>query len=181
MANRPSNRARNDWTLSLLELSPDARVLEIGFGPGYALSRLLTRIPEGRAIGIDHSTAMLTQARRRNAAGVAAHRLELHLGTLELLERWPDRFDAIYSANVFQFISDRPAAFRQILAALKPGGHVATTFQPRHPGATDADALHFGRSLIADLERAGLTAARLEHDPRSPVLTICALAQRPGP
>jgi hypothetical protein len=37
MASRSSNRQRNAWVVSLLELKPTYRVLEIGFGPGIAI------------------------------------------------------------------------------------------------------------------------------------------------
>ena len=39
MAKRPSNIERNQWTLDLLDLRPDDRVLEIGFGPGIAIEK----------------------------------------------------------------------------------------------------------------------------------------------
>ncbi len=41
MARRPSNRARNLWTVDLLELRPHHRVLEIGYGPGFAIGEVV--------------------------------------------------------------------------------------------------------------------------------------------
>ena len=38
MAHRSSNRRRNNWVVSLLDVQPGERVLEIGFGPGLAVS-----------------------------------------------------------------------------------------------------------------------------------------------
>ncbi len=43
MAMRPSNRARNRWTVELLDLQPGDRLLEIGFGPGLAIA--VNRLP----------------------------------------------------------------------------------------------------------------------------------------
>jgi hypothetical protein len=37
MARRSSNRERNIWAVSLLDVQPDDRVLELGFGPGIAI------------------------------------------------------------------------------------------------------------------------------------------------
>lgn len=68
MARRGSNQARNAWTLELLEIGPAHRVLELGFGPGQAISRLAPGLTTGCIVGLDHSAAMLAQARRRNAA-----------------------------------------------------------------------------------------------------------------
>ena len=40
MATRGSNRKRNVWAVGLLDVQPDDRVLEIGFGPGVAIAEL---------------------------------------------------------------------------------------------------------------------------------------------
>src|SRR5688572_21018963 len=39
MARTASNHERMHWTLSLVEILPTDRVLEIGFGPGFAIQR----------------------------------------------------------------------------------------------------------------------------------------------
>ena len=39
MSKRGSNLERNMWAISLLELQPKDRVLEVGFGPGIAIQR----------------------------------------------------------------------------------------------------------------------------------------------
>ena len=43
MAHRPSNRRRNRWVVSLLDVQPTDRVLEIGFGHGHTIERLARR------------------------------------------------------------------------------------------------------------------------------------------
>jgi ubiquinone/menaquinone biosynthesis C-methylase UbiE len=55
MANRPSNRQRNHWVVSLLDLQPTDRVLEIGFAPGLGIAELSRRVgPAGHVYGVDH-------------------------------------------------------------------------------------------------------------------------------
>jgi trans-aconitate methyltransferase len=70
MAHRASNRRRNAWAVSLLDVQRDDRVLEIGFGPGVAIRELSARAPEGHVCGLDHSAVMVQQAARRNAEAV---------------------------------------------------------------------------------------------------------------
>jgi ubiquinone/menaquinone biosynthesis C-methylase UbiE len=54
MAHRPSNRQRNSWVVSLLDVQPADRILEIGFGPGLAIVELSRRIGDtGHVYGID--------------------------------------------------------------------------------------------------------------------------------
>ena len=64
MAHRTSNRRRNAWAVSLLDVQRDDRVLELGFGPGLAIRELSRIAAEGYVCGIDHSDPMLRQARR---------------------------------------------------------------------------------------------------------------------
>ena len=71
MAHRASNRERNGWVVSQLNVQSTDRVLEIGFGPGLAIAELSRRIgPSGHVFGIDHSKVMLEQACSRNAAAI---------------------------------------------------------------------------------------------------------------
>ena len=71
MAHRPSNRQRNRWVASLLDVQPTDRVLEIGFGPGLAIAELSRRVgPAGHVYGIDRSDVMLRQATKHNAAAI---------------------------------------------------------------------------------------------------------------
>ena len=72
MALRPSNRKRNVWAVSLMDVQPSDRVLEIGFGPGIAIRELARRATRGQVVGIDRSEVMRAQAARRNAAEIRA-------------------------------------------------------------------------------------------------------------
>jgi SAM-dependent methyltransferase len=80
MAKRPSNRARNRWTVELLDVEPSDRVLELGFGPGLSIDLIAQRVFNGSVVGIDHSTVMLEQALLRNRRWVALGRVHLYEG-----------------------------------------------------------------------------------------------------
>ena len=56
MATCPSNRERSRRTIELLEIQPDDRVLEIGYGPGLAIPWAAERTVRGRVVGVDHSS-----------------------------------------------------------------------------------------------------------------------------
>jgi ubiquinone/menaquinone biosynthesis C-methylase UbiE len=177
MATRPSNLARNDWTIGLLAIEPHHRVLEIGFGPGYAVAQVASRLTSGQIVGIDHSEVMLKQAQRRNAGAVRQGRVKLLCQSVAHLKRLDGRFDRVFSANVAQFWDDRVSIFKEILRLLAPKAKVATTFQPRHPKATDQDAVSFGELIVEEMKAAGFPSVRLEQGPRAPVLTVCAIGE----
>jgi ubiquinone/menaquinone biosynthesis C-methylase UbiE len=84
MAHRPSNRQRNHWVVSLLDVQRTDRVLEVGFGPGLAIAELSQLVgPSGHVYGIDRSAVMLEQATRRNAAAIRSGRVTLMQAAVE--------------------------------------------------------------------------------------------------
>jgi len=180
MARRPSNRQRNLWTLDLLEVAPGHRVLEIGFGPGFAIEQLAERCPEARIVGIDHSAAMLAQATRRNRAAIRRGQVTLRCAPVEAPGSLDGPFDRVYSANVAQFWDDRGAVFRRIRAALAPGGRVVTTYLPRHRSASDDDALAFGRLVASEMHAAGFAEVELRQGARAPVLMVSIVGAVPA-
>jgi len=180
MTHRPSNKERNRWTVELIAPKANARVLEIGCGPGLALSLMCERAFAGRIVGLDHSPLMLAQAARRNARAIEAGLLQLHLGGLESLAMLKGDFDVVYSVNVAMFWRDRRAALAAICPAMREGGLLATTYQPRHAGADRADAFRFAQGFSEDLHQAGFSEIRTEELPLRPIPAVCILALRGG-
>jgi len=82
MVTCPSNLERNMRTLAQVDIQPDDRILEIGFGPGIAIERAAELAKRGKVIGVDHSEIMVRQASRRNATGIAAGRVDLRPGAV---------------------------------------------------------------------------------------------------
>jgi SAM-dependent methyltransferase len=174
MAHRTSNRRRNAWAVSLLDVQRDDRVLEIGFGPGIAIRELARAAPAGYVYGLDHSAVMVRQAARRNADGVRRGRVELALGSAETLPAFDLPFDKILAVNAM-LAWDQPAELLgNLRRVLRTGGRIAIAFQPRGPGATDEVATATGQELLAALRGAGFTQARLETLELKPAV-VCAL------
>ena len=175
MAHRSSNRRRNAWVVSLLDVQPTDRVLEVGFGPGVAIGLLSRLTPEGRVCGIDHSQVMLRQARRRNAAAVRAGRVDLRLASVEALPAFGEPFDKIVAVNAIGFWAEPAKRLAELRRLLRPGGRIAIAVQPRSPRATDETSTRRGAEISAQLESAGFSEVRLETLPLSPAV-VCAIA-----
>jgi SAM-dependent methyltransferase len=180
MARRASNRERNTWTVDLLDVQPDDRVLEVGFGPGLAIALAAARATRGLVAGLDHSEVMLRQATRRNRRAIDAGRVDLRLGSAERPPDFGPPFDKIFAVNALHFGQATGARLRAWLRYLRPGGVLALTFQPPDLRATDEDALGAGRWLVAALEDAGYVHVRLRHHRTPRVLTVCAIGKRPS-
>lgn len=180
MAARPSNRARNLWTLDLLDIQPGDRVLEIGCGPGFALAAAAARAGEGKVVGLDHSETMLSQARARNRSAIAEGRIELRLGDAAAPPAEAGPFDKAYSVNVVQFLPDPEGAFRALYVAMAPGGAAAATYMPRGKDPSRAAALSKAEEIRGHMEAAGFSDVRIEELPLKPVLAVCVLGRRPS-
>jgi SAM-dependent methyltransferase len=175
---RPSNRQRNIWAVSLLDVQPTDRILEIGFGPGLAIAEFADRATQGHVFGIDHSQAMVRHAARRNAAAVRAGRVHLMHACVEQLPSFGDPLDAILAVNSLGFWPDPVERLHELRRLLRPAGCIALVSQPRCPGATRDTTARAAQELQDMLTRAGFTHTRvntLDLDP--PV--ACVLANNP--
>jgi ubiquinone/menaquinone biosynthesis C-methylase UbiE len=175
MANRPSNIERNRWTVDLLNVQPADHVLEIGFGPGLAIAQVARFAPQGRIVGIDHSALMIERASRRNRSAIQAGLVDLRMGGFELLPQLGEMFDKVFSVNVLQFLAERTLVLRTIRSVLKPAGVLATTVQPRHLGATAADAQAFAQTLSREMIEAGFRDVTIKQLDLEPVPAVCVL------
>ncbi|MFC7589616.1 class I SAM-dependent methyltransferase [Nonomuraea antimicrobica] len=175
---RPSNRQRNIWAVSLLDVQPTDRVLEIGFGPGIAIAEFARRATRGHVFGIDHSRAMVRQAARRNAAAVRARRVHLTYASVEQLPSVGDPLDAILAVNSVGFWPDPVARLRELRRLLRPAGRIALVSQPRCPGATRDTTVRAAQELQDLLTQAGFTHLRVETLELDPPVA-CVLAGNP--
>ncbi|MFI6907158.1 class I SAM-dependent methyltransferase [Nonomuraea sp. NPDC050394] len=178
MAHRASNRRRNQWTVSLLDVRPTDHILEIGFGPGLAIAHLTRHATHGTIYGIDHSAVMLRHATRRNAAAIRAHRVTLRQATAEHPPAPGQPLDAIVTINTFGMWPNPTATLTHLRTLLKPGGRIAITSQPRTPGATPETSAQAARDITRHLTEAGYTHTRAETLDLTPP-AVCVLAIRP--
>lgn len=158
------------WTLSLLDIQPFHRILEIGFGPGVSTQMASERVSDGFVAGIDRSRTMVQAASQRNAAAIRAGRMELRQGDIASLP-YPDRsFDIAYSLHSIYFWRNPIGCLRDIKRVLQPGGLLAVTIQPKDKWVQNVDTtimtLYFGREIAALFSEAGYRNVRVVVPPQ---------------
>lgn len=142
-----------------LELRPDARVLELGPGPGYFSPEIARRLPRGRLELFDVQIEMLCRAKRRlQRAGLA--NFGLTRGSGERLPYRSGAFDVVFLVAVLCEVPDPPACLASVARVVRPGGLVSVTELPGDPDAIPRDELlRLGEA--AGLEPAGILPVTL--------------------
>jgi trans-aconitate 2-methyltransferase len=113
------------WGTTVLDRLPlvgTERVLDAGCGSGRVTERLLERLPEGRVVALDGSTAMIAQARvRLERFGDRVDFVVADLGR-PLPVREP--VDAVLSTATFHWVADHEDLFAGLASVLRPGGRL---------------------------------------------------------
>jgi ubiquinone/menaquinone biosynthesis C-methylase UbiE len=150
------NDADDRWVVEQLDVQPDDRVLEVGFGPGLAIALIAERATAGFVAGVEPSEVMIRQAAERNRAAVQAGRVELRPGTVSALP-YPDRhFTKACSVHTLYFWPSLEEGLRELHRVLDPGGLLVLAVRTRRTGASRFDPSRYGYS---DEQLAEVTAA----------------------
>jgi ubiquinone/menaquinone biosynthesis C-methylase UbiE len=116
------NRAKRS-SISMLALRAGDRVLDLGCGPGDDLLEIAEVVgPRGRAIGVDSSSSLILEARRR--AGDGRSWIEFVHADALALPFEDSSFEACRSDRTIQHIPEPRAALEELLRVTTPGGIV---------------------------------------------------------
>lgn len=109
-------------------LSPrsDARVLDVGCGPGHLAREFARR--GCRVSGVDRGRNLLRRARRLAAQDpeAAARSIQFHVAPAERLPFPENLFDLTTATTVIYFVAQPAAVLREMVRVTRPGGMVAT-------------------------------------------------------
>jgi len=113
------HRPTGEQAIDRMQVPPDARVLDLGCGSGWASKLLATRASAGSVAGVDISDEMIELARKSSDAFpntdfrvAAADRLPFPDGT----------FTHAFSMESLYYYEDMAAALKEVARVLAPGG-----------------------------------------------------------
>jgi len=159
--------------LAFSDVAEGETVVDLGSGAGLDLLIAAEKVgPSGCVIGVDMTDEMIAMA-RRNALEAGATQIEVRKGLIEDLPVRSGQADWIISNCVINLSPDKPAVFKEIARALKPGGRfrisdiVAEDLPEWLLGDEAAYAACVAGAIseadyIAGLEAAGLTDVSIE-------------------
>jgi ubiquinone/menaquinone biosynthesis C-methylase UbiE len=165
------NEAEARWTIDLLNIQADTRVLEIGFGPGVAIQYAAEQAVEGHVSGIDYSEAMIQIARKRNADAIRTGLVDLTYGDISYLPYEDEAFDRALTIHCIYFWAEPTTCLREVRRVLRTNGVLAITIQPkdkwtRRRPPDDVFTLYSSSEVAQLLGDAGFRNERVEAYPQ---------------
>jgi len=110
------------WALSLLEIQPADRILEIGAGSGTAIELAARHCPLGLVTGIEADPFLVRRARRRNKLDIRHGRIVIGNGSVSALPYADSSFHKVYAINSVQHWPHLLRDLKEIHRVLRPDG-----------------------------------------------------------
>jgi demethylmenaquinone methyltransferase/2-methoxy-6-polyprenyl-1,4-benzoquinol methylase len=124
----PFERKYAEMALELLSIGKGETVLEIGFGTGHCLKRIVESVgPNGKTYGIDISTGMMEISKKRLKKADLEDRVGLFCGDAASLPLADSTFNAVFMSFTLELFDtpEIPKVLEQIHRVLKPEGRLA--------------------------------------------------------
>lgn len=174
------NRTINLHVVGALDLAPQQRVLELGFGGGVGLAMVLEHEPSVRLTGVDPSPEMVERNKKR-----FGDRVELLLGSAESLPSADGSFDRVFGVNVCYFWPDLTAALVEQRRVLAQDGRLVLGIRPpstlrRFQFEQAGHRVWMPEQYVQALEAAGFADARARRMPDDQGGTFVVTARRAG-
>ena len=142
------------WGLEHVVIGRDFVILDVGCGGGATVSRLAAAAPEGRVCGIDYANGSVAVSRRKNAALIAAGRVDIRKASVSQLPFDPGTFDLVTAIETHYYWPDLAGSMREIRRVLKPGGTLIIIAESYRGSRFDA----LQRVIMKPLKSAHLSA-----------------------
>src|SRR5262245_36527901 len=117
--------AARDAYLSLLEIAPGERVLDVGCGSGAVTREIARRVGErGSVAGLDQSQALLGIARELARDAGLLERMTFTAGDVRRLAFQADAFDIAVAVTVLSHVPNGEHGVPELVRVVRPGGRI---------------------------------------------------------
>jgi ubiquinone/menaquinone biosynthesis C-methylase UbiE len=133
--------------VSRLSLRPDARVADVGAGPGFLTLTLARAVPRGTVLATDiRADYLAVAAERAAAAGLRNVRTRVVPPDRPALDA--RSIDVAILCQVDHYLADRAVYLTALVPALKPGGRIVIVNYAEHRDAVLAAARRAGLRVV---------------------------------
>lgn len=173
-----------DRAVELLDPHPKDVVLDIGFGGGYSLVTLGSKVPHGKIVGVDYSREMVEAAARLIHEKRLDTRVHVKWGDVADLPFRAGTFHKALTVNSLYYWPNLKASLREVARVLKRRGRIAAGFRSAASlGPLTRDwkgfSLYEPRQFADILHDAGFEVLRVDHRSQWQVLdTVVVVGER---
>lgn len=97
------------------------KILDIGFGTGSVIRRIVKNAPEAEVYGVEPSPSMYKVAMRKLKTPVSEGRVKLAMGSSRKIQ-FEEKFDVIYTSLSFHHWKNQEESIRNVIKYLQPDG-----------------------------------------------------------
>lgn len=119
----PFSSEKIEAIINLLDLTPEARVLDIGAGKAELLIRLVERFSV-HALGIDFSSAFLSEAQTQAEARIPQGKLTLQECDVTTFQADTDSFDLVICLGACHIFGGFQGTLQHMAQWVRPGGQI---------------------------------------------------------
>ena len=176
------NAGLNSFVNELMSVQPDDQILEIGFGTGKLIYKMVQQINNGCIVGVDFSDTMISIAQKKNRKHIDKGKVKLFCGNFDEMTFENDYFTKVCSVNTLYFWSNPEQTVRKINDILKLKGKLVLAFEDIEQlkqRNLSSDIFHlYSKDSVQDLLiNAGFSSSiRIESEKRGNSVLHCAVA-----
>ncbi|MEQ8221371.1 MAG: class I SAM-dependent methyltransferase [Candidatus Eremiobacterota bacterium] len=159
------NAVLNDATFEHMKLTGNDRVLDIGFGGGYLLGKILKKVTEGYVAGVDISGSMVASCRRKYKTFIEKGKLNIECAMAGSLPYEDEHFTKVTSVNSIFYWTNLFEGIGEIYRVLRKEGLLVLTYTCKN----DLDKRGFNlrtyeeSEVMSIMETAGFTGIKNIH------------------
>jgi ubiquinone/menaquinone biosynthesis C-methylase UbiE len=118
------NEKMNNFAVEMLDLKQTDRVLDIGFGGGVTIERMLKTIDTGKIYGVDFSREMVDKAKQKFKLAIESDKVSIEFADVRALPFEENTFDKVCTVNTIYFWDEPLASLQEIKRVMKDGGRL---------------------------------------------------------
>jgi SAM-dependent methyltransferase len=147
------NQRQYNIVLRNIKLEPDNHILDIGFGNGYLIKKLIGQNIPIKIYGIEISSDMLHKVELENLRNIQNGILALYLESINKTSFGNSFFDKIYTVNTMYFWDEPAQCFSEIKRILKPDGiFMNVLYTKEYLNRTFFTKYGFAKYTVAEIE-----------------------------